>query len=73
MYILLQCGIVFVVYINVRRVGMETRKKGCFSDAAGNLRKELDQVDVLEEEQGFAEENITFTRACDTVLSIICC
>ena len=51
MYILLQCGIVFVVYINVRRVGMETRKKGCFSDAAGNLRKELDQVDVLEEDR----------------------
>ncbi len=52
---------------------METRKKGGFPDASGNLRKELEQMEILDEEQGLAEKNMTFTNACGVFLTIVCC
>ncbi len=52
---------------------MEIRKKGSFSDNSGSLRKELDQMEIMEKELGFAEENATLTRACGAYFTIVCC
>lgn len=52
---------------------MELRKKGGFSDAAGDLYKEIEQINRLDEETCFMEENSTCTKMCDAFLTIICC
>ncbi len=41
---------------------METRKKGGFPDASGNLRKELEQMEILDEEQGLAAYALTLRK-----------
>lgn len=52
---------------------MESRKKGRFSNAVGDLYEEIEQINLLEEEKCFLEENASYTKLCDTIMTIICC
>lgn len=40
-------------------LNMESRKKERFSDAAGDLYKEVCQINLLEEEKGYPEESLS--------------
>ncbi len=52
---------------------MELRKKGRFSEAAGDLYEEIEQIHLMEKEQYFMEENSSYTKLCDVILTITCC
>lgn len=52
---------------------MQERKRGSYNKKAGQLRKEVQEIQKLQEEKLEVEEGNTYTRVCTGLLTLICC